>query len=81
VIEMIAADRRQGAVGLFRLAGPGESLYTFRPRGLEAGRRYQVTHDNSGQSSEWAGAVLMERGLTVRLDRPLASELLLLKAL
>ncbi len=80
-IELIASDRQQGAVGLFRLAGPGESLYTFRPRGLEVGRRYQVTFDNSGQSSEWAGADLMEHGLTVRLDRPLASELLLLKAL
>lgn len=80
-IELIAADRQHGAAGIFRLAGPGESEYSFRPRGLDLSRRYRVTYDNSGQSSEWAGAALMEHGLTVRLDRPLASELLLLEAL
>jgi hypothetical protein len=63
-------------VGVFRLAGPGEDTYLLRLRGVAAGRRYQVTFDNSGQTIEVTGASLLHDGLPIRLARPLTSELI-----
>ena len=49
-------------------------------RGLDVARRYRVTLDNSGQGSMVDGFVLMEQGITVRLEGALTSELLILEA-
>jgi hypothetical protein len=44
-------------------------------------RRYRVTWDNSGETCEVDGFTLMKQGITVRLEGPLTSELLLFEAL
>ena len=77
VLELASADATRALVGLFRLAGPAEPEYHLRLRGLDVGRRYRVTFDNTGQTMACTGADLMHAGLTVRLDRALSSELVL----
>ena len=76
VLELASADAARAVVGLFRLAGPAEPTYRVRLRGLDVGRRYRVTFDNTNQSMRATGAELMHDGLTVRLQRALSSELL-----
>jgi len=47
---------------------------------LIVSRRYRVTFDNSGQSSVVDGFLLMEQGITLRLEGALTSELLVIVA-
>ena len=81
VMEMASADRRRGMCGLFRLGGPAEPEYLFRPRGLDVSGRYRVTLDNSGDTCEIEGALLAHLGLAVRLEGALTSELMLFEAI
>jgi len=80
VLELASRDRLRAIVGLFQLATPNAQEYLLRVRGLDAGRRYRVTFDNDGQTSEVDGLVLMKQGLVIRVEAPLASELLLFEA-
>ncbi len=80
VLELAAHDCSRGMAGLFQLAAPVEPEYRLRLRGLDAGQRYRVTWDNSGQTAEMDGFTLMNQGLEVRLEGALTSELLLFEA-
>jgi len=80
VLELASADRARGMCGLFQLAAPTAPEYTVRLRGLDVSRRYRVTWGNAGQTCEVDGFTLMQRGLTVRLEGALTSELLLFEA-
>jgi len=80
VLEYADADGARAVVGLFRTSACGDDTFVLRPRGIDAGRTYRVTFDNSGQSATWPGAQLKNEGLRVRLDRPLTSELILFEA-
>ena len=80
VWELVAEDQARAAVGIFRLAGPADESYPLRLRGIDAGRRYRVTWDNTGESYEREGAALKQEGLWPRLARPMTSEVLLLEA-
>ena len=77
VIEYAAADESRSMAGIFRLTGGGGREYAFRPRGLDEAGRYRVTFENTGRAVEREGLELAQKGLTVRLESPLTSELLL----
>jgi alpha-galactosidase len=81
VLELASRDHTRGICGLFQLAAPTKPEYVLRVRGLDVGRRYRVTFDNSGQGCEIEGSVLMNQGLTVRLPGALTSELLVFEAI
>ena len=80
VLELDSNDRTRGICGLFQLSAPTEPEYRLRLRGLDVSRRYKVTFDNSGQSTEVDGLTLMKEGITVRLEGALTSELLRFEA-
>lgn len=80
VLELVSQDSTRGVCGLFQLSSPGGSEYLLRLRGLDEGRRYRVTSDNSGRSWEVEGWVLVRQGIIVRLEGALTSELLLFEA-
>lgn len=77
VLELASADRTRGICGLFQLSAPVQPEYLLRPRGLDVSRRYRVSWDTSGQSCELDGFTLVKRGIVVRLEGALTSELLL----
>jgi alpha-galactosidase len=81
VLELGSADRNRDICGVFQLSAPTQPEYELRLRGIDRSRRYRVTFDNSGQNSEVDGFTLMEQGITVRLEGPLTSELLVLEAI
>lgn len=80
VLEYGAADGSAGMVGLFRLAGQAEPVYKFQARGLDPSRQYEVTFENSSTAGVLSGLELMHRGLDIRVDNAVNSELLLFRA-
>jgi alpha-galactosidase len=80
VLELASRERDRAVAGLFRLADPAEGEYLLRFRGLDRGRRYRVRLDNSGDEAELDGWTLAQTGITVRLDTPLTSELIIAEA-
>ena len=80
VLELAAQDRSRAIAGVFQLSAPKADEYLLRLRGLDVGRRYRVTFDNSGQQCEVDGFTLMKRGLSIRLEGALTSELLVVEA-
>jgi len=80
VLELASAEGDRAMCGLFQLAAPTQPEYLLRLRGLDAGRRYRVTFDSTGQSCEMDGALLTRQGIWVRLEGALSSELLLIES-
>ena len=80
VLEHATPDRTRGYAGVFRLAGAKEEVYLFRPRGLDLGKTYKVTFDNTGATARVSGLELERNGLPIRVGQPLRSELLLFEA-
>jgi alpha-galactosidase len=76
VLEYATPDGAREVAGIFRLTGPSDGIYRYRPRGLRAGARYRVTFDNTGDVVELSGLELQRDGLELRLASPLTSELL-----
>lgn len=81
VLELASEDRQRGIAGLFQLSAPIKTEYLFLARGLDIGKRYRVTFDNTGQSCEVDGFTLMKQGLSIRLEGALTSELLIFEAI
>ncbi len=78
-LEYASRDRARAAAGIFRTGDAGDPVYRFTPRGLDPARTYEVSWDNEGRSARLSGWELTQRGVAVRLERPLSSELLLFK--
>lgn len=64
---------------VFRTSDSGEPAYILRPRGLDPAREYRVTLDNSGGTFHATGRELARDGISVRLEQPLSSELVLIE--
>ena len=80
MLELASRDRTRAIAGVFQLSAPREPEYLLRLRGLDAGRRYRVTWDNTGQTCEVDGFVLTKHGIVMRLEGALTSELMLFEA-
>lgn len=76
VLEVAAQDRTKGAIGVFAMA-EGAKRVTVYPRGLDAGKMYRITLDNSGAVFERSGYDLISQGLVVSLAASMDSELIL----
>lgn len=80
VNEFVAEDKGAAYVNLFRLPGTTEDTWIFKPRGLDMSRDYKVTFLDGGQSLCMNGYTLAQIGISVRLDGPLTSQMLLFEA-
>ncbi len=80
VLELASRDRTKAIAGLFRLSDPAEPEYLLRFRGIDPGRRYRVTFDNSSESCEVDGMTLTRTGIVSPLETALTSELLIVEA-
>jgi hypothetical protein len=81
VLEYAAPDAARALAAIFRLAGPDTADYVFRPRGLSRGKHYQVTFDSTGETCRVSGLELQRAGISLRLESPFTSELLLFEEL
>ena len=76
VLEYSIQDQSRGYVGIFKLSD-GEEEFLLRPRGINLEWQYKITLDNSGQTFIIPGRDLFLRGLPIRLERALTSELVM----
>jgi alpha-galactosidase len=76
-LEYARPDRSAAVAALFRTSSADpEDIFVFRPRGLNPGALYTVTHDNTSLCYRASGAELAREGVPVRLENVFASELL-----
>lgn len=88
VLEVASPDRAKAAIAVFSLGVPSayrqhdgfsaERNVIF-PRGIDAGKKYRVTLDNTGESFVTDGRTLKNHGVPVRLPSVLSSELILIE--
>lgn len=80
-IEIASADKSKGAVAAFTLANAKTDTFTVFPKGIDAGKTYIVTLDNSGEEFEANGRQIMTHGIKIHIPCSLSSELILYKEL
>ncbi len=78
-LEYVSEDRSRAVAGVFRLVNAENDTYVLRFRGLDPSRRYKITAEPGGLVSTVDGIVLLQQGLSIRLDTPLTSRLLLIE--
>ena len=79
VLERAAEDCSRSMIGVFHLCDAGERETVVYPRGLDIGKSYRMTFDNSGMQVTISGYDLHSKGIRVRLDGALQSELILIE--
>lgn len=79
-LEYVSDDRSRAVAGVFRLVNAESDTYVLRFRGLDSSRAYKITTEPGGLNSMHSASALMGEGLTIRLDTPLTSRLLLCEA-
>lgn len=78
-LEITSEDKTKGAIAAFTLVNPKTDTYTVFPKGIDAGKTYIVTLDNSREEFEVSGRQLMTHGINIRIPTALSSELILYK--
>lgn len=78
-IEITADDRKKGAIASFTLSKPEKTAYTVFPKGIDAGKTYIVTLDNSSDSFEISGRQMTTHGIAITIPTALSSELIIYK--
>ena len=81
ILERAAADGACGVIGVFSLADDQNKEREIRvyPRGVDAGKNYELLLDNSGAKTTVSGYALQNDGIRIRLGSALTSELLVYK--
>lgn len=77
VLEIAAPDSSRGAIGVFALSNAGKEKACIIPQGINAGKQYKITLDNSGASFVLSGYEMMNGGLNTAIPSSLSSELVL----
>lgn len=78
-VELSSPGRDRAVLAAFTLSRTPEAPFRLFPRGLDAGKRYRVTLDNSGTVFQADGCALIQEGISIRLPAALSSELILFR--
>lgn len=76
-IEITSQDKTKGAITAYTLVNPEKTDYTVFPKGIDAGKTYTVTLDNTGEEFEVSGRQIMTHGINIRIPSALSSEMIL----
>ena len=79
-IELSAPAKDRGVLAVFTMSASAHDRITIYPRGIDAGRDYEVTFDNSRSKRVISGYELISQGVTVTIPSSLSSELVLFQA-
>ncbi|MBI2843687.1 MAG: alpha-galactosidase [Armatimonadetes bacterium] len=79
-MEFTSPDKKKGWALIIRLSDRDSESYLFKPKGLNAKIRYQMTFDNIRTSRVMTGAELMRSGIDIHPPAEPRSELLLFEA-
>ncbi len=79
ILEIASPEKDKSAVGIFALSDIESDYITFSPKGIDAGKNYKVTLDNSGESFNVNGYELKATGLKIHIKGSMYSELVLIE--
>jgi alpha-galactosidase len=83
VLEYAKSDRTTSITAVFRTsaerAGNDPDVYIFRPRGIDPSASYLVKLDSQDISFSASGSTLIRDGISIRLEQPLTSELVIIQ--
>jgi hypothetical protein len=74
-MEFTSADRTKGWAVVIHLSRSEPATYVFKPKGLDRQRKYSVTFDNTGRSTQFEASNLIHDGVPIFLENDRASEL------
>ena len=77
VNEYVSKDGSKAYANLFRLPNTELDTWVFKARGLDRGKNYKVTYVDGGYTYCVSGYEIAERGISIRLDGALTSQMLL----
>ena len=80
ILEIAAPDGTRGAMTVCTLVNAAADL-SIVPRGIDAGRTYEVTLDNCRSTFTVSGYELLTQGVRVKIPTALSSELVLYRAI
>ncbi len=78
-LEAASPDGKKSAIAVFADTGYSGERITIIPKGVDYGKIYSVTSDNSRQKFTLMGSYLLTSGIDITLSAPLSSELLLIE--
>ena len=78
--EIAALDGSRGAMAVYTLTSAGQTSRNILPKGINAGKTYKVTLDNSRASFVVSGYELLNNGIRIHIPASMASELVLFEA-
>ena len=80
VNEFVSKDATAAYATVFRLSNTKENAWIFKPRGLDLSKNYKVSFVGKSAYFVANGYTLAENGISIRLDSPLTSQMLLFEA-
>lgn len=78
-MDFMAPDKKKGWAIVIRLKPVTQTTYVLKPKGLDQTKKYEVTFDNTGKTSEVDAVSMMTAGVQIHLEKGQASELLLFR--
>ncbi|MCH2597370.1 MAG: alpha-galactosidase [Pirellulales bacterium] len=73
-MEFVSPTKQRGWATVIRLSDEAEDSYHFYPRGLDTAKNYQVTRDNSGNTTIVSGQTLISEGIQIDLKSQAGSD-------
>ena len=80
-LQLVSREKDKSAITVFRLPGASTASVKIVPQGLDLGKKYQVTLDNTGSRGIVSGWELSTQGIATMPLSPMTSELILIEAI
>ena len=77
ILEISSPDKSKGAVTVITLCHTNEKNIMVKPKGIDISKDYKITLDNDNFSYIISGEKLRRNGISVDINAPLSSELIL----
>ncbi len=81
ILEIAAPDCSKGAITVFTMPDSKSNALSVIPKGINAGKTYKITLDNSGASYTGKGHELLAVGIPVSIPSAMSSELIIFEAI
>lgn len=80
ILEIASPDLKKGAIAVFSLPESTKQRIAVIPKGINAGKNYKITLDNSGAEYFAKGNELLMNGIPISIPSSMSSELILFEA-
>ena len=80
ILEIASSDLKKGAIAVFSLPESTKQRIAVIPKGINAGKNYKITLDNSGAEYFAKGNELLMNGIPISIPSSMSSELILFES-